>query len=89
MVAMLWRRVVIVINSDNYPGLTEMDSWPEKILLLELKKIKRFAQCYLDGFLRVKTECRTYFIRLVDRFTSETNKLALVRPDPYQQLIEG
>ena len=38
MVAMLWRRVVIVINSDNYPGLTEMDSWPDKILLLELKK---------------------------------------------------
>ena len=38
MVAMLWRRVVIVINSDNYPGLTEMDSWPDKILLLELNR---------------------------------------------------
>ena len=38
VVAMLWRQVVI--NSDNYPGLTEMDSWPEKkILLPELKKI--------------------------------------------------
>ena len=58
------------------PGLAEIDSWPDKILLLELKKkLKRFAQWYLNGSLRVKTDGRTYFIRLVDRFTSETSKI--------------
>ena len=35
MVAMLWSHRVI--KSDNYLELTEMDSWPDKILLPELK----------------------------------------------------
>ena len=35
MVAMLWSHTVI--KSNNYLGLTEVDSWPDKILLPELK----------------------------------------------------
>ena len=74
MVAMLWRRVVIVINSDNYPGLTEMDSWPDKILLLELKKLKdlRNVTSTVSYGLKLSVELILYDL-LTDLHLKQTN----------------